>query len=45
MHGQTKRRIDLTANVADGVLAWDVPQGPWKVMIFSGIADGGRVGV
>lgn len=42
MHGRTKRRIDLTANVADGVLAWDIPQGPWKVMIFHCVTDGSR---
>ncbi|HUT89044.1 MAG TPA: glycosyl hydrolase [Thermoguttaceae bacterium] len=42
MHGQTKRRIDLTASVAGGVLAWDVPPGPWKVMIFNCVTDGGR---
>ena len=42
MHTQTKQRIDLTANVVGGALAWDVSPGPWKVMVFTCVTDGSR---
>ena len=34
MNMETLERIDLTDFVKDGLLEWDVPQGPWKIMSF-----------
>jgi hypothetical protein len=41
MKTATKKRLDITASVKDGVLRWDVPPGAWKVMIFTCVRDGG----
>ena len=35
-----KERIDLARHVAGGELAWDVPAGSWKVMLFVCVRDG-----
>ncbi len=40
MNLQTKDRIDVTKHVAGGTLAWNVPAGKWKVMIFTCVRDG-----
>lgn len=42
MHNKTKERIDVTEKAAGGTLTWDVPEGPWKVMIFTCVTDGNR---
>ena len=34
------KRVDLTVTVRDGKLAWQVPAGKWKVMIFVCVVDG-----
>ena len=34
MNRETKERIDLTDNVQNGVLTWNVPNGNWKIMSF-----------
>lgn len=41
MEAATKRRIDITAGVKQGVLHWQVPAGEWKVMVFRCVPDGG----
>ena len=41
METTTKQRLDLTAAIKDGNLRWDVPDGSWKVMIFTCVPDGG----
>lgn len=38
----TKERKDLTGEVRDGVLRWDVPEGNWKIMVFTCVRDGAR---
>lgn len=40
MERATKKRIDLTAKVKEGEVKWDVPQGHWKIMIFTCVKDG-----
>jgi len=40
MNAATKERIDLTRHVEAGSLAWNVPTGTWKVMIFLCVRDG-----
>lgn len=42
MRLDSMERIDLTAQVKNGKLLWDVPQGKWKVMIFTCVVDGAR---
>jgi hypothetical protein len=42
MSSDTKERIDLTARAGQGRLEWAVPQGPWKVMLFTCVPDGAR---
>ncbi len=42
MEAATKRRLDLSSRVKDGTLAWDVPAGDWKVMLFACVRDGAR---
>lgn len=34
------KRIDLTGNVSDGIMKWNVPSGKWKIMIFTCVPDG-----
>lgn len=34
MNTETRERIDLTDQVADGILTWDAPEGKWKIMSF-----------
>lgn len=41
MEMESKRRLNITSSVKDGALAWNVPAGTWKVMIFTCVADGG----
>ncbi len=40
MEVNDKRRIDITPNITDGNLKWDVPPGKWKVMFFNCVIDG-----
>ena len=40
MNAATQERIDLTRHVEAGSLAWSVPAGTWKVMIFVCVRDG-----
>ena len=42
MNTATKEIRDITANATNGTLAWDAPEGVWKVMLFSCVTDGGR---
>jgi len=35
-----KVRLDITANVSNGKLKWNVPSGKWKIMFFSCAIDG-----
>lgn len=37
----TKKRLDITAWVRNGMIEWSVPAGEWKVMIFTCVPDGG----
>ena len=41
MNLETKQREDLTGMVKAGALAWQVPAGTWKVMLFTCVRDGG----
>ncbi|MDP4196356.1 MAG: glycosyl hydrolase [Bacteroidota bacterium] len=34
MNMESLQRIDLTGNVRDGKISWDVPEGNWKIMTF-----------
>ncbi|MHC4743197.1 MAG: glycosyl hydrolase [Planctomycetota bacterium] len=40
METETKKRIDLTGKAKDGTVAWAVPKGKWKIMIFVCVKDG-----
>jgi hypothetical protein len=40
MNAATQERIDITRHVEAGSLAWSVPAGSWKVMIFVCVRDG-----
>ncbi len=42
MEAASGKRLDLTPHVKDGKLAWDVPAGNWKIMIFTCVPDGAR---
>ncbi len=42
MHKQTLERINITSAARKGGLAWSVPPGSWKVMMFTCITDGAR---
>jgi len=42
MHDATLRRINLADHVESGELNWNVPEGPWKVMLFTCVPDGAR---
>lgn len=41
MEAATKKRVNITDSVREGSLHWDVPNGEWKVMIFTCVRDGG----
>jgi hypothetical protein len=41
MNVATKQRKNISARVKEGQLAWDVPAGDWKVMLFTCVRDGG----
>jgi hypothetical protein len=41
MDAATKKRVNITESVRDGSLRWEVPNGDWKVMIFTCVRDGG----
>ena len=43
MNTQTLERVNLAASVADGKLAWAVPAGRWKIMVFSCVNVGNLV--
>jgi hypothetical protein len=34
------KRIDISGNVLDGSIKWNVPAGKWKIMIFTCVLDG-----
>ena len=40
MNTQTWQRLDLTSAVAGGKVAWQVPAGSWKIMLFTCIKSG-----
>ena len=42
MDRATKERSDLTGQAKEGKLTWQVPAGPWKVMVFTCVRDGAR---
>lgn len=42
MQEGTQQRKDLTDAVRDGVIRWQVPEGKWKIMIFTCVTDGAR---
>jgi len=41
MEASTKKRLNITAEVKDATLRWNVPAGDWKIMIFTCVRDGG----
>jgi len=41
MEAATKRRLNITTGVKDGVLRWQAPAGDWQVMVFRCVPDGG----
>jgi hypothetical protein len=41
MAAATHQRLDISAAIKDGTLRWNVPDGEWKVMIFTCVRDGG----
>ena len=41
MEAATKKRLNITTSVRDGTLRWNVPNGEWKVMVFTCVRDGG----
>ncbi|MFH1265879.1 MAG: glycosyl hydrolase, partial [Planctomycetota bacterium] len=42
MNADTRERVNLAGHVGDGKLTWDVPAGPWKIMLFTCVTDGAR---
>lgn len=36
-------RIDLKDNISSGSVTWDVPEGHWKIMIFTCVNDGNSI--
>ncbi len=40
MEMKGKKRVDLTGMIKDGKVAWRVPKGTWKMMIFVCVVDG-----
>ncbi|MCY3022248.1 MAG: glycosyl hydrolase [Planctomycetota bacterium] len=42
MEAATKQRLDITGSVKEGKLAWSVPAGQWKIMLFTCVRDGAR---
>ena len=42
MHALDLRRSTWPAQVHDGRLTWNVPDGPWKIMLFTCVPDGAR---
>ena len=40
MNTASKERVDLTAKVKGGSIAWSVPEGSWKIMTFVCVLDG-----
>jgi len=40
MEMESKKRVNLTGMAKDGKIAWSVPKGKWKVMIFICVKDG-----
>lgn len=40
MNPKTFERIELSAQVKDGRLAWTAPEGPWKIMAFVCVTHG-----
>ncbi len=43
MNTQSLERRDISEHVADGSLAWQVPAGQWKIMIFTCVRHGEHV--
>lgn len=43
MNMQTRERRDISSNARDGRIAWPVPAGPWKIMLFTCVRIGGSV--
>jgi len=41
METSTWKRLNITANVKDSTLRWNVPAGDWKIMTFTCVRDGG----
>lgn len=42
MQAKDLRRINLAEQVRDGRIAWNVPAGDWKIMLFACVPDGAR---
>jgi hypothetical protein len=40
MHTETRERIDITGRADGEAIRWEVPQGEWRVMLFSCVPDG-----
>ena len=40
MNTDTMERVDLTSKASGGAIAWNVPEGSWKIMIFVCVLDG-----
>ncbi len=39
MNTETKERIEISSNVKDNMLTWNVPEGTWKIMLFPMVKD------
>lgn len=42
MNTASLERVDLTNSVKDGQMAWEAPEGNWRVMLFTCVTDGAR---
>ena len=42
MERSTKKRVDLTGQIGQEKLAWNMPAGQWKIMLFTCVRDGNR---
>lgn len=40
MNMEDKKRMDLSSDVRDGILKYNIPPGRWKIMFFSCLIDG-----
>ena len=43
MNTQTWKRVDITASVSGNRVLWKVPEGTWKIMLFTCVKSGNRL--